>query len=192
MDRFADWALGKVAKDLHFYYEESQQILERDGKMGKAQTVLRAELREALIPHKGRRIMLIAHSMGTIIAYDVLREIGHSGDHTDFKLPHFVTIGSPLGLPHVKAKILEERDYASVRTPSVVTERWVNYADRKDPVAFDVHLWDNYGEIKSKIRVEDDLVLNDYPKNAEGDRNHHKSYGYLRTPEVSNHIKHFL
>ena len=36
MDRFADWALGKVAKDLHFYYEESQQILERDGEMGKA------------------------------------------------------------------------------------------------------------------------------------------------------------
>ncbi len=79
-----------------------------------------------------------------------------------------------------------------MRTPSVVTERWVNYADRKDPVAFDVHLRDDYGEIKSKIRVEDDLVLNDYPKNAEGDRNHHKSYGYLRTPEVSNHIKHFL
>ena len=74
----------------------------------------------------------------------------------------------------------------------MVTERWVNYADRKDPVAFDAHLWDNYGEIKSKIRVEDDLVLNDYPKNAEGDRNHHKSYGYLRTPEVSNHIKDFL
>ena len=92
MGRFADWALGKVAKVLHFYYEESQQILERDGKIGKAQTVLRAELREALIPHKGRRIMLIAHF----------------GDHTDFKLPHFVTIGSPLGLPHVKAKILEE------------------------------------------------------------------------------------
>ena len=74
MDRFADWALGKVAKDLHFYYEESQQILERGGEMGKVRTVLRAELREALIPHKGRRIMLFAHSMGTIIAYDVLRD----------------------------------------------------------------------------------------------------------------------
>ena len=74
----------------------------------------------------------------------------------------------------------------------MVTERWVNYADRKDLVAFGVHLWDNYGEIKSKIRVEDDLALNDYSKNAEGDRNHHKSYGYLRTPEVSNHIKDFL
>ena len=47
---------------------------------------MRAELREALIPHKGRRIMLFAHFMGTIIAYDVLREIGHSGEpvHTEF------------------------------------------------------------------------------------------------------------
>ncbi len=46
---------------------------------------------------------------------------------------------SPPGLPHVKAKIIEERTYAGakrkrVRIPTVVTERRVNYADRRDPV----------------------------------------------------------
>jgi len=65
----------------------------------------------------------------------------------------------------------------------VVTERWVNYADRKDPVAFDVHLRDDYGEIKSKIRVEDDLVLNDYPKTPkviETTTSHTATYGLRR------------
>ena len=62
----------------------------------------------------------------------------------------------------------------------------------KDPVALDVHLWDDYAKNAGNIRVEDDLVLNDYPKNAKGDINHHKSYGYLRTPEVSKHIRDFL
>ena len=104
--------------------------------------------------------MLIAHSMGTIIAYDVLREIGHAKNSTydpDFELAHFMTIGSPLGLPHVKAKILKERGYAPVRTPSVVTERWVNYADRKDPVALDVHLRDDYAENSKKSGLSSGL-----------------------------------
>ncbi len=58
--------------------------------------------------------------MGTIIAYDVLRTMRQR--HPDFGVVQFVTIGSPLGLPLVKAKVLSE--YAShegeaVRTPTV-------------------------------------------------------------------------
>ncbi len=138
--------------------------------------------------------MLIAHSMGTIIGYDVLRDIGRKDP--SFEIAHFVTIGSPLGLPHVKAKIIEERTYAGtkrkrVRTPTVVTERWVNYADRRDPVAFDSHLRDDFGSNSRDIRVEDDLVINSY-QSPSGEPNYHKSYGYLRTPELSEHIAAFL
>ena len=109
------------------------------------------------------------------------------------KLP---TIGSPLGLPHVKSKIVSERAYDGkgrerVRTPSVVTKSWKNYADRKDPVALDVHLSDDFQGNRNGIRVEDDLVLNGYTSPA-GDANHHKSYGYLRTPEMSEQIEAFL
>ena len=138
--------------------------------------------------------MLIAHSMGTIIAYDVLRDIGQ--EDPAFEIAHFVTIGSPLGLPHVKAKIIEERDYDGqgrerVRTPSVVSAKWVNYADRKDPVALDTYLSDDYGPNAKEIQVEDDLVMNGY-LSPKGEPNHHKSYGYLRTPELSEHIRDFL
>ena len=38
--------------------------------------------------------MLIAHSMGSIIGFDVLTFLA-----TDIKINTFITIGSPLGLP---------------------------------------------------------------------------------------------
>ncbi|MFQ5783329.1 MAG: hypothetical protein ACE5H8_00715, partial [Alphaproteobacteria bacterium] len=150
MDAVADWIIRKTLRDLAFYYDDERKIGDRSKPKRKvrARKVLQDELRNALKPLKGERIMLIAHSMGSIIAYDVLRDIGR--EDPSFEVAHFATIGSPLGLPHVKAKIIEERAYAGtkrkrVRTPTVVTGRWVNYADRRDPVALDTHLRDDYG-----------------------------------------------
>lgn len=196
MEKLADWVLGKTLKDLAFYYDENRKIGDRSKpkKMVLARKVLMDEMKNVLLPLKGQEIMLIAHSMGTIIAYDVLRDIGQSDP--DFELAEFVTIGSPLGLPHVKRKIIEERAYSGVRrnrvrTPTVVTGHWKNYADRKDPVALDVHLHDDYKANRRDVAVEDDLVANTYLSPA-GEENHHKSYGYLRTPELSEHIRDFL
>ena len=81
-------------------------------------------------------------------------------------MPHFVTIGSPLVLPHVKARIKDERKGYSkkipVRTPSVVSKDWKHFVDRKNPVALDVHLSDDYGVNRRSVAVIDDLVYNDY------------------------------
>lgn len=113
--------------------------------------------------------------------------------------PISLRLGSPLGSPHVKAKIIEERGYdPDVRTPSIVDDSWVNFADRKDPVAADIHLRDDYGPNRKNVRAKDDLVWNSYytiqqrKKKKEKKENHHKSYGYLRTPELSKHVKAFL
>jgi hypothetical protein len=43
--------------------------------------------------------------MGSIVAYDVLRLIGD--ERPDFTIEHLVTIGSPLGLPYVRRKIIQ-------------------------------------------------------------------------------------
>ena len=196
MDGLADWVLGKTMKDLAFYYDKKRKIGDRSKprKRVLARKVLQDELWNALLPLKGNRIMLIAHSMGTIIAYDVLRDIGRN--YPKFEIAHFVTIGSPLGLPHVKAKIIEERPYAGtkrnrLRTPTVVTKSWVNYADRRDPVALDTHLQDDFEQNARGISVKDDLIINSYRSPA-GEANYHKSYGYLRAPELSKHISAFL
>ncbi len=188
MDRLADGILGRVLRDLAFYYDDKRSIGNRKGKPEMARKVLRSELKTALIEEKAHTIMLIGHSMGSIIAYDVLHELG-SGNQ-GVKVSHFVTIGSPLGLPHVKGKIIKEHKGKTPRTPSIVTKSWVNYADRKDPVALDVHLDDDYEENEKRVTVKDDIILNDYSIKKKS--NHHKSYGYLRTPELSEHVKDFL
>ena len=67
-----------------------------------------------------------------------------------------------------------------------IVKKWSNFADKRDPVAMDVHLSDDFEPNAYGIRPEDDLVANDWGGI------HHKSYGYLRTPEVSQIIKNFI
>ncbi len=190
IDTFTAWALGKLLKDLEFYYDANRRIKNRSDQLEPASSVLRKELQTVLEEEKEHEILLISHSMGSIIAYDVLRDLGKSP--TGVIVPFFVTIGSPLGLPYVKWQIKQQRDYdPKVRTPSIVTESWINFADKDDKVAIDSHLHDDYGENRHSVRVHDDLVQNDY-HGKDGKANPHKSYGYLRTPELSRHVKRFL
>ena len=167
-----DTVLAAKLRDLSRYYENET-----------ARDQMRGRLTETLAKHKDKSIMLIAHSMGSIIAYDVLRAMGR--EDRDFQVDHLITIGSPLGLPHVKHKIYSENHM--VRTPSVV-KKWTNFADRRDPVALDVHLSDDYAANQHGVKVKDDLVINTY-ENPKGKTNHHKSYGYLRAPEMSSAIR---
>ncbi len=187
-----DWLVGRKLKELAFYYDEESQIRDGNGQMGRARQVLMDALMDTLVPLRSERLMLIAHSIGSIVAYDVLRELGRRDGA--FPIRRFVTIGSPLGLFEVKSRVHTERiDYSEVpvRTPNVVTDGWANYADRRDPAVFDTHLGADYRPNAAGIRVVDELVLNEYvsPKR---ERNYHKSYGYLRTPEMSEYIRDFL
>ena len=169
--------LRKRLVDLGTYYSDTGK---RD--------LLRQRLAERLISHEGKKIMLIAHSMGSIVAYDVLRILGR--ERPNLAVEHFITLGSPLGLGYVLSHI--RRENAEVRTPSMV-RRWTNLADRRDPVAIDVHLGDEFQENARQIAVEDALVLNRYVwPLPDGKHNHHKIYGYLRTPEFSQLVKNFI
>lgn len=172
IDVAANAVLKSKLKDLHAYYTD-KTIREK----------LRGRFENAIIDNvkKGNRIMVVSHSMGTIIAYDVLRKLGK--ENKDFSIEHFVTLGSPLGLSHVKYMINKENHL--VRTPSIV-KKWSNLADRRDPVAADTHLSDDYQANDYDVKVGDDLVINDWGGI------HHKSYGYLRTPEFTDLLKKFI
>lgn len=193
--RVADWVLERTLKDLDYYYSEDRLIPDRNTPPTRrpARDVIIEELRNALEEHSGDEIMLLSHSMGTIIAFDALHAMAM--DNPDFELPHFITMGAPLGLPHLKTQIIEEagpekaRD--ALKTPPNVTKSWVNYWDRGDAVALDGHLSDDFERNANGVKVVDDLVSNSYV-NERGDKNVHKSYGYLRTPELSSKIEEFL
>jgi hypothetical protein len=180
VDKVGDFVLERELQDLAAYYEDEN-----------FRSTARQRLIDKLREHAGKRIMLIGHSMGSIIAYDVLRIIGR--ETPPVPVDHFLTIGSPLGLPHVKTEIYEENDL--VRTPSVVG-RWTNFADRRDVVAVEAKLGDDYEANDQGVKVADVLVINAYkspPDRVPSNKpNFHKSYGYLRTPELSNVVRGFV
>lgn len=170
-----DLVLSKKLTDLGKY--RSDQV-NRD--------TLRGMVKKAIVDNQNKRITLIAHSMGSIVAYDALRELGH--DNVNIHVDNFITIGSPLGLPMVVTDI--HKEWGTLRTPSLV-RRWVNFADPRDPVAFDTHLRNDYDANDQGVRVEDDVILNNYVD--EGQKpNYHKIYGYLRCPEMSDVLRGIL
>ncbi|AWN44463.1 lipase/acyltransferase domain-containing protein [Methylobacterium durans] len=144
---------------------------------GFAQEV-RKRLTERIKAASGQRLLLVAHSMGSIVAYDVLRMLERNSP--SIHIDHFVTLGSPLGLAEVKLKIAEE--HGSVRVPKNVGQ-WTNLADRRDVATVAGALAHDYAPHEG-TGIRDVAVLNEY-RRPNGEANHHKSYGYLRTPELS-------
>ncbi len=165
--------LGVKFDDLADYYDKEN-----------VRQQMRSRLSRLLERHQDKKVMLIAHSMGSIIAYDVLR--GYD-DSEMVKVEHFITIGSPLGLPIVAHKIRKE--FGAKQTPHNV-RRWTNLADPGDKVALDCNLADEY-EPYNGVQVVDVLVYNQYVNHAD-QTNNHKSYGYLRAPELSDYVRDFL
>lgn len=130
-----------------------------------------------------RPVLLIAHSMGSIIAYDVLRE------HPALAVSHLVTIGSPLGLGEVKN--FSSREFGAPRIPDGVRQ-WTNLADPRDKIAaLDLRLASDYAPGPLCTRIVDQKARNEYGGPC-GRPNPHKVYGYLRTPEMSRIITRWL
>jgi hypothetical protein len=144
---------------------------------------------EKLKEYKNDNIMLISHSMGTIIALDVLNYIV-----PDIRINTFITMGSPLGLPFIISKIaaeLQQRGKQSnvLKTPEGITKNWYNFSDILDKVSFNYKLSESFSMNSFGIKPIDLLVINNYEFN--GIRNPHKSFGYLRTPQFSKLLAEF-
>ena len=71
--------------------------------------------------------VLVSHSLGTIIAYDVLREEASRS----LTIPLFVTVGSPLGVQEIQDLVAQP-----LEVPAAVGA-WLNASDFRDVVALD-------------------------------------------------------
>jgi len=183
-----DLIIRRYCRDLDIYY--SKQCPDRKNVTCRAKDVIREELALMLRKYRRRDILLIGHSMGSIIAYDVLT---HSVP--DIKLHTLVTMGSPLGLPPILIKILSEqrkkpKKHITARTPENIVHAWHNFSDLRDKVATDYNLSDDYVANSRHVRTIDAVVSNNYE--YQGDANPHNVYGYLRTPELAHVIDAFL
>lgn len=110
--------------------------------------------------------IVISHSLGTIVCYELLRELSKEG--TPVKCPLFVTLGSPLGIDVVKKK------FQRPRTKPTDTSRWVNAADEEDFIALEVELTtENFGPGVSrnisdvKNSYDDRHSVTDYLSNSD-------------------------
>ena len=176
-------------KDLEIYFTDGCDDEYTDDC--KKRDRINDRLVKALKQHKNDDIFLVAHSMGSIIAFDVLSFIvSHN-----ITINTFVTMGSPLGAPFVIsriAKLYESKNQGHIKlqTPESVTNRWYNFSDISDPIALDFKLSDDFSANSKGVKVKDFIVENTYRKN--GKANHHKSMGYLRTPEFAKALVEFV
>lgn len=125
----------------------------------------------------GGPFIVLAHSQGTMIAYNVLRQL--TKQQCDVRL--FLTIGSPLGLAEVKDVFRTWVPGGQLRTPECVT-RWVNVAEWLDPVAADHDISDDFLPA-GKIENFDGFLLN-----PDSPRHPHSGTGYLRSDPVRNAV----
>jgi hypothetical protein len=184
----SDAIISRYFKDLEEYYSET--YIETDDRKGKVNELIRNRLRNKLLEHRNDNIMLISHSMGAIVAFDVLTFLV-----PEIRIDTFITMGAPLGLPVILSKIAAEKKQRGITntqmtTPPGITGHWYNFSDILDKVAFNYKLSEYYSENTYCVKPIDFVVINKYEIN--GIRNPHKSFGYLRTPEFSKILNEFI
>ena len=128
---------------------------------------LRVLLRETTGP-----VVIVSHSLGTVITYQVLHEPEFAG----IVVPHWITVGSPLGIDEIRW--LSTGGARPAPVPASVA-RWTNAADPLDPIALDATLADEYGpaDIIDEIRVSIRA------------RNHHSMAAYLAHEQVRDLVR---
>lgn len=129
----------------------------------------------------GGPFIVIGHSQGSMIAYQVLRKLQKS--QCDVRL--FLTLGSPLGLQEVQDMLLKLEPDRPLAVPDCV-DRWLNVAERLDPVALDTDLSNDYGQNPRGIRINN---ISRLKINPEWESNPHSGTGYLSIDEVRQAVR---
>lgn len=88
--------------------------------------VIDAGVASAISPD--RETVVVGHSLGSVVAYQVLSD---RGTEEGWKVPLLLTVGSPLGVQQIRRYVGRAR---RARVPECVT-RWENAMDERDVVA---------------------------------------------------------
>ena len=144
-------------RDVHHYLFDAE-FAPRPGESHRIRREVRARTREALRAGAGRPgpHVVVSHSLGTVIAYDVLTD-----DQDAPGVDALLTIGSPLGLDEVQAGLAppwtRDDGWPHRRLADGV---WVNLGDPLDPVCgLDRRIANDFRR-GGAARVQDVGVLN--------------------------------
>jgi hypothetical protein len=141
-------------RDAH-HYTFNKTSEPRPGESFRVQDEIRDRFVRMIAAPPSRPHVVVAHSMGTMVAYDCLRRVAQSAP-----VDHLVTMGSPLGIDEVQDGFKPEWTRQD-GFPAKVDGRWVNVFDTLDVVcAADPRLASDYRHAGNK-RIEDLVVVND-------------------------------
>ncbi len=169
--------------------EINRYFRNHDGERDTITDMLAGRLRAAW--SSGKRVILLGHSFGSVIAYDTLWQLTHAGDMRDpaEQVDLFVSMGSPLTMSYVRKRLRGAGRAGTDRYPANI-RRWLNLAAVGEVTALDRRMADCFagmcrlGLIES---IEDDLNVVNRFRGPEG-LNVHKCYGYLASDEVARRL----
>ncbi|MBK1855632.1 hypothetical protein JO972_11730 [Verrucomicrobiaceae bacterium 5K15] len=163
--------MKRFLKDVHLYLfnkdysprpRETYRV--RDHIRGLFVDQLKADAK--LNAKRGGKHIVLSHSMGTVIAYDCLKNVPECPP-----IDSLFTVGSPLGISEVHDELgpgySKDNGFPSER----VRQEWVNVCDRFDPVALDAKLSNDY-------RLNGDKVIRDISVSNSG-RWRHSAWKYF-------------
>jgi hypothetical protein len=163
-------------------HEANRYLKNRDGIGSSIRATLREELDSAW--RAGAPILLIGHSLGSVIAYDTLWELSRERESAQC-IDLFVTMGSPLATHFIQRKVRGSREHGAARYPTNI-RRWANFTARGDTTALRPRLTPTFAEMVTLGLVAsiDDVVGFDNYFRGDLGLNEHEAYGYLSQPSV--------
>ena len=165
------------------YHYLFDQPLAMPGKEAvKVRSVLRERLIGAIEALKADHdaVVVAAHSMGTIIAYDCLKNCAHCE-----AIDGLITLGSPLGVDEIQDNLIPRRDFANAFPAEKLKGKWINVFDPLDPIAaLDPRLANDY-------RREGNAVVCDIEE-ANWGKWRHTISKYLKGPQMRKGLRELL
>ncbi len=176
--------LGNEKLELHLR-DLSRYVRNIDGVADNTRAMLQEPLLKAA--SEGRAILLIGHSMGCVIAYDALWQLGREAGDA-FKLDTLLTLGSPLSQNLVRRDLLGHDQEGARRYPDNI-QNWTNIAAIGDLTAIKKSAKECYFEMLELALTDniDDQTTYNWFRNhgSDGELNIHSEYGYLINEAVA-------
>ena len=161
-------------------HEATRYLKNRDGVGAEVRSSVRATLEAAW--RAGESVLLLGHSLGSVIAYDTLWELTHvAGSKGEVSL--LITLGSPLATHFVQRSVKGAKAVGATRYPHNI-RRWVNLTARGDTTALRPRVKPLYHEMLDLAlidSIEDFVEFDNFFRGSLG-LNPHEAYGYLAQP----------